>query len=68
MGTCKTESTWGYFHALAVSARGTTGFHIGGFVKTKKGDQEYMAEITKMSEKQVELVGIGWVDIEKCYL
>ena len=68
MGTCKTEPQWGYTHALSVSAGGSTGFFVGGYVRTKIRDQEYMCEITKISETQVELVGIGWVDRQNCYL
>lgn len=68
MGTCKTEPEWGYVHALAVSARGTTGFKIGDYVKTKIRDQEYMCEITETSRRRLHLVGIGWVTRKKCYL
>lgn len=68
MGNCNTEPELGLLNAMAVSARGTTGFHVGGYVKTKIRDQEYMCEIEKMSEKRVHLVGLGWVDISKCYV
>lgn len=68
MGTNKVYPEWGYPYALAIASNGTTGFYVGGFVKTKRDGQEYMCEITEMSEKQVQLIGLGWTDKESCYV
>lgn len=59
---------WGLATALAIATRGTTGFHVGGYVKTKTDNREDMCEITEMTRRRVHLVGLGWVEKKKCYL
>ncbi len=69
MGRCSdNRPEWGLPIALAITNRGTTGFHVGGYVKTKEQDREYMCEITEMTRRRVQLVGLGWVEKKKCYL
>lgn len=57
---------WGLAYGMAMTMKSTDGFAVGNYVITTLNEEDYKCEITSMTQRRVQLVGIGWVDKKKC--
>lgn len=62
MGLCKVPPEWGYVEALAKSTDPSIGIEIGNFIYY----DDYCCEITAKIDNRVQLVGVGWKDLNEC--
>jgi hypothetical protein len=66
MGTYKGSAEWGFPIAVAMTLKKSNGFKLGSYVITSKNGNDYKCEITAITKRRVQLVGLGWVDKKKC--
>lgn len=68
MGTCKNFNIeYGFPLALVDSMKNNVGFNIGSFVFFEESsERHYKCEIIDIKDNKLCLVGIGWIEKDKC--